>query len=613
MIHRFGKLRMKRGAGRTYVSSFQVKLLLSYVIIILIPVLSAFLIFGFQLYNQTRASYEKILHQFSDRASTTVDDFFANITRNTFFYITNNSLTKIIEKPGAANELEFYEDFLTMRKAMDQIVLMNGSIAGVTLSALNRTVYSSTAAYDSNLERLVRQVPQSELHKGKAVATSPYEDQDSPNKLVSILRYLSDLDTTPVRKSGYVKVDVKFQTIEQMLGGLSTSNTEIGTMVIAPRGNQAELIYLTKHAPAGHRELLSRWTELIGASDMENEPIRLHLGGDSYAVAVSRIESTGWLMAHYIPESVIRTAFQRSISNYAIISAAVLLIALMLAVGFSKYFFQPIHRVRTAMKLVDTGTLEQIVKDDGRKDELGQLVRGYNAMIRRLVASREREQTANRLQRRAELNRLQAQINPHFLYNTLNIISSIAELHRVGEISAMSRSLASLYRYNLKSKEIVTIASELEQLRHYIGIQQIRFFDKVKVNYDIDESLLQCRIPKFLIQPVVENSFQHGLETKEDEGTLTLSIRRMNHSIRIQITDDGIGMDQRQVRSLNEALAGWELEQTEPDTTSIGLGNVGARIKYMYGSSYGLQVSSKLHEGTRVTMTIPAEEEETAT
>lgn len=598
-------LKFNRGL---FIHSFRAKLFFSYLLAIMIPMVSALLFFGFHLYNQTKDSYENILHQFSNRADVTVNEFFSNISRNTFFYITNNTLTNIIEKPYVQSDLEFVEDHALLRKAMDQIVLMNGSIAGVTLLGFNGRYYSNSGANASNLEQFVQKLPQTELHKGKALMSAPYAEPGSSDKLVSIIRYLNDLEVNK-KNRGYVKLDIKFQTIENMLGGLSDTNSDIGTIVVAGH----DVIYLSKSKAADDQEITSFLHRLQQNSVQGNTPVQLTLDQEGFIYAATKIPSTEWVMVHYIPERVIKAVFQKNMVYYSLSSLLTLILAFILALVFSKYFFKPILRVKKAMKLVDAGALEHIVDDDNRKDELGQLVRSYNAMIRRLITSREREMNASQLQRRAELNMLQSQINPHFLYNTLNVVHSIAELRRVEEISVMVKSLASLYRYNLKSKDIVTIGSELEQTGNYVNIQKIRFVDKIKVSYSVDEELLSYPILKFLIQPVVENAFCHGLEKKEGPGTLTISIAKANQAvIMIRVEDDGVGMSEQAVHGLNARLEEWGAADDESGRTSVGLRNVISRIKTFYGPEYGLRVTSQMHAGTCVEIIIPAIREESS-
>ena len=251
-----------------------------------------------------------------------------------------------------------------------------------------------------------------------------------------------------------------------------------------------------------------------------------------------------------------------------------------------------------------------VVDDEKREDEVGRLVQSYNLMMSRLKESREKEIISTQLQKQAEMKMLQTQINPHFLYNTLNTISSIAELYRIEPISVMTKSLSSMYRYNVKSKDHVTIQSELEQIKNYISIQQIRFFNKFKVIYEIDENLLPYKILKFLLQPIIENSFYHGLEPKGGTGTLQLSLKKQGHTIYIKVQDDGMGISEQRLEEIHRSFLSSARIGIQEPMNHIGLQNVYARIRNHYGDEYWLRITGKVNEGTCVEILIPAELEE---
>jgi two-component system sensor histidine kinase YesM len=230
-------------------------------------------------------------------------------------------------------------------------------------------------------------------------------------------------------------------------------------------------------------------------------------------------------------------------------------------------------------------------------------------MTTRLRQSREREIVSSRLQKRAEIKMIQAQINPHFLYNTLNVIHSIAELNRFSDISLIAKSLSSMYRYNIKSKEDVTIQNELEQLENYINIQKIRFPGKFTVVYDIAEELHSLKILKFLLQPIVENSFYHGLEPRGGKGTVEISILKRGFVLYLRIKDNGVGISEEKVIELNQIFDTPFQENSMDPRMNFGLYSVHARIKNVYGDHYSIKVSSKLHVGTSIEMIIPVEKE----
>ncbi|MCS7463989.1 sensor histidine kinase [Paenibacillus doosanensis] len=588
-------------------SSFQNKLMLSYLVIILIPVLSALFILGLDFYNQTKRSYEDIMNQLNKRTNLIVSDFFSNISRYSYFYLTDNRLKRILEKKNVQSNLEFIDDANYMQQAMDQNLLMNGQLVGISVTGVNGRVYSSTGANTGYLDKLLGELPADKLRKGKIIVTNAYESNIVSNqgKVVSVLRYLSDLDHVK-GQDVYAKLDIKFKVIENLFGGISGSNSEVGTIVFA--GDK--LIYNTAEYSFDGEAVSKIMAQFTKGGEHENRLVQLTLGGEKYMFTATWNDITGWSIIQFIPSRVIDNAFSKNVGRYVSISVLCVAAAVALAVLFSRRLLQPIHNLIKAMKIVDSGSLDQMLADEQRKDEIGKLIQSYNVMIARLKESREKERRAGELQKQAEMGMLQAQINPHFLYNTLNTMHSIAELHRFEPISVMARSLSGMYRYNLKSKDRVTVRMELEQINNYIRIQQIRFVDKFDVKYEIDEAIADYRMLKFLLQPIVENSFHHGLEPKGGKGTLVLSVRKQGHTLHIKIQDDGVGMSERRLEELNRSLRQADGAEPSQGNRHIGLSNVSARIKNFYGEDYWLRITSRLHEGTCVEMLIPADKEE---
>ncbi|TDG00796.1 cache domain-containing sensor histidine kinase [Paenibacillus piri] len=588
-------------------SSFQNKLMLSYLLIILIPVLSALLIFGLDFYNQTKRSYEDIMNQLNKRTSLVVTDFFSNISRNSYFYFTDNRLKRILEKKYVQSNLEFIDDSNYMQQAMDQILLMNGQLVGMSVTGINGRVYSSTSANTGYLNALLQELPKDKLRDGKITVSNAYNSQfiNNQGKVVSIIRFLADLDGIKSHEV-YAKLDIRFKLIENLFGGISESNSEVGTIVTAGE----HLIYTSADAVFDEVAIQQIAAAFKRSGGHENQLMRLTVNGEPYMFAETLNELTDWTIIQFIPSRAIDNAFQKNIGKYVSISLICLVIAIFMAYFFSRRFFKPISKLIKTMKMADSGTLDRIADDENREDEIGKLMQSYNSMMHRLKESREKELMSSRLQKRAELNMLQAQINPHFLYNTLNTMHSIAELHRFEPISVMAQSLSSLYRYNLKSNDIVTIRMELEQIRNYVQIQQMRFLNKFQVIYEIDEQLHDYQILKFLLQPIVENAFYHGLEPKGGSGTLKLSIRKNGHTLFLLIEDDGMGISRDKAEQLNLSFRKPAAEEQNESKNHIGLRNVNARIKNFYGDEYWLQISSVEGQGTSVEMMIPAEKGE---
>jgi len=211
-------------------------------------------------------------------------------------------------------------------------------------------------------------------------------------------------------------------------------------------------------------------------------------------------------------------------------------------------------------------------------------------------------------QKEAELNSLQNQINPHFLYNTLESIRGAALYHGIHEIASMSKSLSLLFRYSISDRVLVSVREELQHLENYISIQNFRFENKFELQYSIPPELMDYKILKLTLQPLIENSIKHGLEMKLGKGTIKIEILSLDSNIKIIISDDGLGMPAKKLEELNRAIANDRSRYTgegEHSGTGIGVMNVNSRIKLYFGEQYGLKFR-ETPVGTTVEITLPA-------
>lgn len=226
----------------------------------------------------------------------------------------------------------------------------------------------------------------------------------------------------------------------------------------------------------------------------------------------------------------------------------------------------------------------------------------------------QNEYRAENMRVQAEMHALQSQINPHFLYNTLETIRGIAMTKGADEIAEITESLSALFRYSISNPgEMATLGEELENVRSYLRIQQYRFPNKVYYSEEVeDPEVLNYRIPILTIQPIIENAISHGLEKKLGVGWVKFQAFMTNYHVVMRISDNGIGMDERRLQDLRDSLLGTEetrVEGTRKDgDTGIALRNVNQRLKFYYGEPYGLNVMSTKGVGTIVEVTLPINE-----
>ena len=248
----------------------------------------------------------------------------------------------------------------------------------------------------------------------------------------------------------------------------------------------------------------------------------------------------------------------------------------------------------------------KLMKPFKARDELKELSDSYNAMAGELKQNLEREYMLGMAKRNSDLKALQAQINPHFLYNTLELVDYYAFEQQPEIVEEIVKDLADFYRLGLNNgSDLYSLWKEIKLITSWFDIQRIRWQSNFDLKIDVPEELGQCQIPPFTLQPLVENAVMHGIRgTKEHGGSVGISARRSGDNIEILVTDDGVGMSPELVEELNR-----EMDVVSEDTVSgshYGIQNSNQRLKIIFGKEYGMSVKSAEDRGTTVTVTIPA-------
>jgi len=266
------------------------------------------------------------------------------------------------------------------------------------------------------------------------------------------------------------------------------------------------------------------------------------------------------------------------------------------------------------MRQVELGNFS-VRADIQSTNEIGELGRDFNLMVAEISKLLLRITEQQELKRKSELKALQMQINPHFLYNTLDSIIWMAEGGKQQEVIAMSSALARLFRLSIsKGKEIIDIGSEVEHVRNYLTIQKIRYKDKLDYRIEIPDEIKSYKTVKIILQPLVENAIYHGIKNKEGTGLIIIGGRKTHTTgIELFVQDDGVGMNEETMRLLQERIKGNKAVIPLDSSllhSGLGVHNVDERIKLYFGPDYGLVYESKEDVGTTVRIQLPAIEGE---
>ncbi|XID93133.1 sensor histidine kinase [Paenibacillaceae bacterium WGS1546] len=356
-------------------------------------------------------------------------------------------------------------------------------------------------------------------------------------------------------------------------------------------------------APVPGNRLLSRLDGFEGKFWAQGED-------DEQFVSYIVSESTGWKAAIVTPRRDILGPIDKI--KTTVIATAVVAFALtfIISVLFGRRITQPIQTLYKHVNRIKRGDFSERVEIK-RADEIGLIAANFNAMqdeLRNLIENKYVNQIKLR---EVELAMLYSQINPHFLYNTLDIIKAMADYHRASEIGDIAQALADMFRYNTRNRdEVVTLQEELDQIEAYMKIQSIRFDDKIVYEADVDESLYNYPVLKMTLQPLVENAVFHGLERKRGKGTIRVTAAKEEGRFVLTVADDGVGMSEQLLADLRTKLK--QSLHREASTSvaegGIGVRNVYARYAIQFGDRLGFEVDSRKGAGTRITLALPFDE-----
>lgn len=314
-----------------------------------------------------------------------------------------------------------------------------------------------------------------------------------------------------------------------------------------------------------------------------------------YTITTS--DYSGWKVVSSVYMEDILSYKPNLIRFFLIMGILAIFISVCVSILISRNILHPIKKLVDTMHQVEEGNLDVTI-DIENDNEIGDLAKAYNLMINRINNLVNQNKVIEKNKRKNELKALQAQINPHFLYNTLDSIIWMAESENYKEVVTMTSSLAKLFRIGIsKGQEFITISEEIEHVENYLKIQKIRYGDHLNYSINVQEELKQCRIIKLIIQPIVENAIYHGIKNVPGGGSIDIDVKKCEDKILITVADDGVGMSEEDINTLfNRKL---DIPKGKK-LGGVGVRNVDNRIKLYYGEEYGLEIESELYEGTCV-------------
>lgn len=524
------------------------------------------------------------------RTNQLIDLYFENVKNSLFLVATRQ---KMIE--GEINKKEL-TDFLYEYGRYNSNFLK-------TIYLINKDgqVYSSKQVQYEIVgnEHLAKIYRMTNNNYGSIIWTEPYYTSLS-DKTVAFALPIKDNQNKPTGAVAIVETNLDYLTSKmapwlvgkkQSFVIMSSSNK----IVVFDRDSKLLPFQPKIHPPKLDDQLVNKLAEQPTGVQ------RLDFSDNKFVTVKSKKNSLGWRLVMVIDQDVFYLSLKKLYQNFYF--AAYLWIGILLAGSllFIYFFTSPIRNLVSQMDMVqDFNNLHSIPVE--REDEIGRLAMSYNAMMKRINKLIDDVKNAERQQKEYELRMLQSQIGPHFLYNTLACIGSLARQRRVNEVRETIKSLVKLLSFSFdKREEMVTVKEEILNIKSYFNIEKMRYGDKIDLDVNISEEAYNCKIMKLSLQPLVENSIFHGLIPKIGKGRIEIKSKIKDDILSIYIRDNGIGM----TREEYENLLTVKTDKIKDRFSNIGIYNVHERIQLKFGEDYGLNIASIKKVGTVVRLNIP--------
>lgn len=576
---------------------------LSAVILIVFLAMSIITIYNFILFtSEKKISVYKTVNQANHQALNKIDDYIKDLSNITKFPLTykqnDKTYIKYLNDFNKTNTMTL--DFQKLNEQMfEQILAYKNNVESCFIFNLsgfgdykNRTPIYQVANplyqpwFQKSIERF-----------GKPVIVDTYElpyvsNNKGPVYVFGIARGIVRFESSKV--IGILLVNTKIDYFDNLCKEMNITK---GQRTIILHDNYVIYDSVRSNITSTARK------ELSGIKWISDRKQTLVIDGVKYLATSTLSDYSDWRMISLIPyNEIFQDLIHMQIITIAI-SLVVITISLLLVFHVSSHIVRPMNKLVTLMKLAENGEFDEKISITSN-DEIGVLAKSFNSMTSKINTLIQEVYVEQIKKNELELQMLQTQINPHFIYNTLESISMMATINDDDITSEMASNLGSILRYGInKNKSETTVNEELEQLNKYISLQNVRFGSVYTFSIKVDPKLYVITIIKLILQPIVENAIYHGMSDVRSGGLIVVSgFCQDKNTLIFEISDNGKGMSQEQTKILNDYI-----NDKNNLFKSIGLRNVNKRIKLRYGEEYGLFIESSPESGTTVIVKLPIE------
>lgn len=589
-------------------------------IIMIITTLTLY--YGFTFYYQYHSQVNKSMDEtidLSEKLNTALEDYMIQIdgTISSIYYelyqnkdgalstlLTGNKNMDNAEKIQSKASLSkfFSQLFLMRRDFVDIYLYVNeersfqySTYGGITLeySPQGEDWYQNTLEQNGRTHITLNYIPKQIKYQKEVIGFS---------------RVIKNISGEGIHKNTVILLDFTMKNLNQLLSNYITN--EMTTVVLLDEeGNYVHQIGAE----------ISQDTNLWQTYEASGRKANIQkIGKERYIVASNREKVGNWYIVLLTNYDYVMGQTRDYLLFTIILGILLIIFAGILSFIFARAIFRPIKSLERGMQIFRKGDFDIHISKESN-DELGSLIDSFNLMAantKQLIKEKYEEELEKK---DAQFKFLQAQIDPHFIFNTLQIISSMAVVNKTPEIETMSNSLARLIRYSIHgNQKLITIREELKNAGSYLEIQKVRFKDRLNYDIQVDERIESMDIIKLILQPIVENGIHHGLEQETGNGYIEITGGLEDGGVYIEVRDNGVGMEEAELANLvremnrsfskereNESKEQQELKM-KAKGNKVGLRNINMRLKLYYGEDYGLEITSQPGQGTKVKIRIPS-------
>lgn len=579
--------------------------------IIIFTVMEFYYYYSFSNLTQKRAAHYS--NQMIEQTRRKIDSAFSDIRVSTSIAVNSRRVQEF-----SVVDDDYKRAFNSGPNALDLMEYMrsfNSYVDGIVINDIQgRRLYSLASAsgdifFLNRYDTFIQKYKEDPSLRDKGMFTSILKDDRTGTEqffyIAPIVEAIGGIYFSQI--TGYCTVLVNMDKMQGLVE--NTELTPNSTLYIL--NSRDEVIASTNSNARGalFRDVLSMDKGLL------LKGVKTTIDGEDILVQVKGLEQAdGWRVVSMIPVQEL-TADMNPIRKVSIIvGIGMILSMLIMGSFFMNNLMRPVMGLVLDMKRVGSRDMGFRIKVRSTNEvgmlacDINRVINEREEMARDMINTQARLYESELSQKQAEFAALQSQINPHFLYNTLNCISSIGLEYGSREIAQIASCMSKIFRYSIRKDDLVRIREELDCIQAYMNIIAIRYENKFIIEIDVDEGLLEMQTPKMILQPIVENAVYHGLERMDQGGRLQVTGSIDAHGdVCFQITDTGKGMDPEQLASL-QAKLGMASPEPAPDgqpATSIGLSNIHNRLRLLFGEGYGIAIESQLGHGTTVTVRIP--------